>query len=120
MIDNVLDGVIADIRARSKKTEYLTDIKLWAKEVLGKTLWSKQEEIARSIVENTHTAVVSCNGAGKSGLAGIVAVWWVAVHDPREVAVICSAPTYVQIARVLFKEIQDNFSLAKEDRKSVV
>lgn len=114
MIDNVIDAVIADIRARSKKSEYLTDIKLWAEEVLGKTLWSKQEEIARSIVENTHTAVVSCNGAGKSGLAGIVAVWWVAVHDPNEVAVICSAPTYVQIARVLFKEIQDNFNLAKQ------
>jgi hypothetical protein len=114
MIDNVLDNVIADIRARSKKAEYLTDIKLWAKEVLGKTLWSKQEEIAISIVENTHTAVVSCNGAGKSGLAGIIAVWWVAVHDPRDVAVICSAPTYIQIARVLFKEIQDNFRAAKE------
>jgi hypothetical protein len=114
MIENVLDSVIADIRARSKKAEYLTDIKLWAKEVLGKTLWSKQEEIAISIVENTHTAVVSCNGAGKSGLAGIIAVWWVAVHDPRDVAVICSAPTYIQIARVLFKEIQDNFRLAKE------
>lgn len=114
MIDNVLDNVIADIRARSKKAEYLTDIKLWAKEVLGKTLWSKQEEIAISIVENTHTAVVSCNGAGKSGLAGIIAVWWVAVHDPRDVAVICSAPTYIQIARVLFKEIQDNFRLAKD------
>lgn len=114
MIDNVLDSVIADIRARSKRAEYLTDIKLWAKEVLGKTLWSKQEEIAISVVENSHTAVVSCNGAGKSGLAGIIAVWWVAVHDPRDVAVICSAPTYIQIARVLFKEIQDNFRLAKD------
>lgn len=114
MIDNVLDNVIADIRARSKKAEYLTDIKLWAEEVLGKTLWSKQEEIAISVVENSHTAVVSCNGAGKSGLAGIIAVWWVAVHDPRDVAVICSAPTYIQIARVLFKEIQDNFRAAKD------
>jgi len=114
LIDNVLDAVIADLRSRSKKEEYLTDIKLWAKEVLGKTLWSKQEEIARSVVENSHTAVVSCNGAGKSGLAGIIAVWWVAVHDSRDVAVICSAPTYIQIARVLFKEIQDNFRLAAE------
>jgi len=114
LIDNVLDAVIADLRSRSKKEEYLTDIKLWAKEVLGKTLWSKQEEIARSLVENSHTAVVSCNGAGKSGLAGIIAVWWVAVHDSRDVAVICSAPTYIQIARVLFKEIQDNFRLAAE------
>ena len=89
MIENVLDSVIADIRARSKKAEYLTDPALWAKEVLGKELWSKQREIANSIVENTHTAVVSCNGAGKSGLAGMLATWWVAVHDPRDVAVIC-------------------------------
>lgn len=114
MIENVLDSVIADLRSRSKKSEYLTDPALWAKEVLGKELWSKQREIAKSVVENSHTAVVSCNGAGKSGLAGILAVWWVAVHDPRDVAVICSAPTYIQIARVLFKEIQDNFRLAKE------
>lgn len=114
MINNVLDAVIADLRGRSKKAEYLTDPALWAKEVLGKELWSKQREIANSVVNNSHTAVVSCNGAGKSGLAGILAVWWVAVHDPRDVAVICSAPTYIQIARVLFKEIQDNFRLAKE------
>jgi hypothetical protein len=114
MIDNVLENVIADLRQRSKKSEYLTDPALWAKEVLGKTLWSKQREIAKSVVDNTHTAVVSCNGAGKSGLAGILAVWWVATHEPRDVAVICSAPTYIQIARVLFKEIQDNFRAAKE------
>lgn len=113
MIDNVLDNVISDLRQRSKKSEYLTDPALWAKEVLGKTMWSKQREIATSIVENTHTAVVSCNGAGKSGLAGMLAVWWVAVHEPKEVAVICSAPTYVQIARVLFTEMKNNFDLAK-------
>lgn len=114
MIDGVLDAVIADLRQRSKKLEYLTNPALWAEEVLGKQLWSKQREIAESVVNNSHTAVVSCNGAGKSGLAGILAVWWVAVHDPRDVAVICSAPTYIQIARVLFKEIQDNVRLARE------
>jgi hypothetical protein len=112
MIDGVLDSVISDLRSRSKKSEYLNDPALWAKEVLGKHLWSKQREIAQSVVDNTHTAVVSCNGAGKSGLAGMLAVWWIAVHEPRDVAVICSAPTYIQIARVLFKEIQDNFRLA--------
>jgi hypothetical protein len=114
VIDGVLDAVIADLRLRSKKLEYLTNPALWAEEVLGKRLWSKQREIAESVVNNSHTAVVSCNGAGKSGLAGILAVWWVAVHDPRDVAVICSAPTYIQIARVLFKEIQDNVRLARE------
>lgn len=113
MIDGVLDGVIADLRARSRKAEYLEDPALWAKEVLGKHMWSKQREVAQSVVKNTHTAVVSCNGAGKSGLAGMLAVWWVATHEPRDVAVICSAPTYVQIARVLFTEIKANYDIAK-------
>ena len=114
MIENVLDAVIKDLRNRSRKQEYLNDPALWAEEVLGKHMWSKQREIAQSVVNNTHTAVVSCNGAGKSGLAGMLAVWWVATHDPYDVALICSAPTYVQIARVLFREIQDNFKLANQ------
>ena len=113
LIDSVFDNVIADLRSRSKKEVYRTDPALWAEEVLGKHMWSKQREIAASVVDNSHTAVVSCNGAGKSGLAGMLAVWWVAVHDPYDVAVICSAPTYVQIARVLFTEIKTNFDLAK-------
>lgn len=114
MINDAIDSVIADLRQRSKRDVYLTNPALWAKEVLGKHLWSKQREIAQSVVDNTHTAVVSCNGAGKSGIAGILAVWWVATHNPEDVAVICSAPTYVQIARVLFREIQDNFKLAEK------
>lgn len=115
MFDAAFDAVIADLRQRSKKAEYLKDPALWAKEVLGKHMWSKQREIAKSIVDNSHTAVVSCNGAGKSGLAGMLAVWWVATHDPYDVAVICSAPTYVQIARVLFTEIKNNYELAKQN-----
>jgi hypothetical protein len=114
LIENVFDAVVADLRKRSRKSEYLEDPALWAKEVLGKHMWSKQREIAQSVVKHSHTAVVSCNGAGKSGLAGMLAVWWIATHDPYDVALICSAPTYVQIARVLFREIQDNFKLAAQ------
>lgn len=119
MLDKVFDNVIADLRNRSRKEEYLNDPVLWAEEVLGKKMWSKQAEIARSVVDNSHTAVVSCNGAGKSGLAGMLAVWWVATHEPYDVAVICSAPTYPQIARVLFREINDNFKLAKQNGYSM-
>jgi len=108
MIDNVIDGVIADLRKRSKNSIYATDPVAWAHDVLGKHMWSKQAEIGKSVVENTHTAVVSCNGAGKSAVAGIMGAWWVATRDPYEVALICSAPTYPQIARVLFRELQDN------------
>jgi hypothetical protein len=75
-------------------------------------MWSKQAEVAGSVVNNTHTAVVSCNGAGKSATAGIMGAWWVATHDPYEVAMIASAPTYPQIARVLFRELKDNYKAA--------
>jgi hypothetical protein len=112
MIDSVIDGVIADLRKRSKNSVYLTDPVAWASDVLGKHMWSKQADIGRSLVENTHTAVVSCNGAGKSAVAGILGAWWIAVHDPYEVALICSAPTYPQIARVLFRELKDNHKQA--------
>jgi hypothetical protein len=112
MIDNVIDGVISDLRKRSKNSIYLNDPVAWASDVLGKHMWSKQAEVALSVAQNTHTAVVSCNGAGKSATAGILGSWWIAVHDPYEVALICSAPTYPQIARVLFRELKDNHKLA--------
>lgn len=112
MIDNVIDGVISDLRKRSKNSIYLNDPVAWASDVLGKHMWSKQGEVALSVAQNTHTAVVSCNGAGKSATAGILGSWWIAVHDPYEVALICSAPTYPQIARVLFRELKDNHKLA--------
>lgn len=112
MIDGVIDSVVADLRKRSKNSIYINDPVAWASDVLGKHMWSKQAEIGKSIVENTHTAVVSCNGAGKSATAGIMGAWWVATRDPYEVALICSAPTYPQIARVLFRELKDNHKAA--------
>ena len=114
MINDVIDGVVADIRRRSKNSLYLTDPVAWSSDVLGKHMWSKQAEVAKSVVDHTHTAVVSCNGAGKSATAGILGAWWIATHDPYEVALIASAPTYPQIARVLFRELKDNYQLAKE------
>jgi hypothetical protein len=111
-IDSVIDGVVDQLRKRSKNSIYLNDPVAWASDVLGKHMWSKQAEIGQSVATNTHTAVVSCNGAGKSATAGILGAWWVATRDPYEVALICSAPTYPQIARVLFRELKDNHKLA--------
>lgn len=112
MIDNVIDGVIKDLQQRSKNSLYLTDPAAWVHDVLGKHVWSKQREVLESLVDNTHTAVVSCNGMGKSAIAGMAGAWWVSVHDPYEVALIASAPTYPQIARVLFRELKDNHKAA--------
>jgi hypothetical protein len=112
MIENVIDGVVKDLQQRSKNSLYLTDPAAWVHDVLGKHVWSKQREILESLVDHTHTAVVSCNGMGKSAIAGMAGAWWVSVHDPYEVALIASAPTYPQIARVLFRELKDNHKAA--------
>ena len=112
ILDNVLDGVIMDLQKRSKNSLYLNDPAAWVHDVLGKHVWSKQEEILQSLVDNTHTAVVSCNGMGKSAIAGMAGAWWVATRPIYEVALICSAPTYPQIARVLFRELKDNHKAA--------
>lgn len=112
MIDSVIDGVIGDLRRRSKNSLYLSDPAAWVYDVLGKHVWSKQREVLESLVDHTHTAVVSCNGMGKSAIAGMAGAWWVSVHDPYEVALIASAPTYPQIARVLFRELKDNHKAA--------
>lgn len=111
-IDGIIDGVISDLRKRSRNSVYLNDPVAWANDILGKHMWSKQADVANSVAQNTHTAVVSCNGAGKSATAGILGAWWIATHDPYEVALICSAPTYPQIARVLFRELKDNHKAA--------
>lgn len=112
MLNSVIDGVVADLQQRSKNSLYLTDPVAWVSDVLGKHVWSKQREILESLVDHTHTAVVSCNGMGKSAIAGMAGAWWVSVHDPYEVALIASAPTYPQIARVLFRELKDNHKAA--------
>jgi len=112
MIETAIDGAVAELRKRSKLSIYKEDPVAWASDVLGKHLWSKQAEIAQSVVDHTHTAVVSCNGAGKSAVAGILGSWWIAVHDVYEVAKIASAPTYPQIARVLFRELSDNHKIS--------
>lgn len=112
MFDSVIDGVVADLQRRSRNSLYLRDPVAWVSDVLGKHVWSKQREILESLVDNTHTAVVSCNGMGKSAIAGMAGAWWVSVHDPYEVALIASAPTYPQIARVLFRELKDNHKAA--------
>ena len=99
MLDSVIDGVVADLRRRSRNSLYLSDPAAWVHDVLGKHVWSKQREVLESLVDHTHTAVVSCNGMGKSAVAGMAGAWWVATHDPYEVALICSAPTHSSLLR---------------------
>ena len=102
---NPLDHMLAEWAPR-EPSPYLRDPIAWAHDKLGAHLWSKQREIAESVVVNRRTAVKSCHGAGKSWTAGMLAAWWIDIHPPGEAIVISTAPTYKQVHAVLWEEIR--------------
>jgi hypothetical protein len=88
---------------------------LWVRERMGGYLWSKQVEVALSVVEHPRTLVHSSNGVGKSYLAAYLALWWLDVHPPGEAMVISTAPTFAQVEAILWRYIG---ALTKELRRT--
>lgn len=85
---------------------YLSDPVGWVRDRLGETLWSKQRDIAESVVANRRTAVKSCHDVGKSFVASRLAAWWTDVHPPGSALVVSTAPTYQQVHAILWEEIR--------------
>jgi hypothetical protein len=66
--------------------------------------WAKQIEICQSVVKYPTTCVKTGNGVGKSFVdAGIIA-WFATLHAQSKTVV--AAPTYAQLAGVLWAELQ--------------
>lgn len=91
---------------------YVTNPVGWVNDRLGEHLWSKQREIAESVVTNRRTAVKSCHSAGKSRIASRIATWWIDVHPPGEAFVVSTAPTYPQVHAILWEEIRNAAKVA--------
>jgi hypothetical protein len=77
----------------------------WIEERLGEKPWSKQREIAQSIVDHRYTAVPSGHGIGKSYLGARLAAWWIATHAIGDAFVVTTAPTGPQVEAVVWREI---------------
>lgn len=99
------DRVRAEMLRRAKQKEYAKDPVLWAEEVLGVVLWSKQKEILRSLVTHKRTAVKSCHGIGKTFISAVASAWWVSTRG-AESMVQSSAPTRQQVHSLLWEEIR--------------
>ena len=97
---------LASLRSDSRTARYRDDIAAWARDRLGVHLWSKQREIAASIVANRRTAVQSAAGIGKSLLAAVTALWWIDTHPPGEAIVVTTAPDAELVYTVLWEEIR--------------
>lgn len=87
------------------QAKYLHDPAGWANDRLGEHFWSKQVDIAASVVEHRRTAVKSCHGVGKSFSAARFIAWWLDVHPPGEAFVVSTAPTAKQVEAVLWREV---------------
>lgn len=65
IISGAITTAMNDLARKSTNEKYYNDPVLWAKEVLGIHLWSKQQEICYSVRDYKRTAVRSSNGVGK-------------------------------------------------------
>ena len=82
----------------------MVDPVAFAREALGVTLWSKQEEVLRALMEKRRVAVKSGNGLGKDFTAAVALLWYLHTHDPG--IVLSTAPTFRQVRHVLWRQIR--------------
>ncbi len=97
-------GSLADL-LDPPQNRFLHDPAAWVDHRLGEFFWSKQVEIANSLVVHRRTAVKSCHGVGKSFSAARFIAWWLDVHPPGEAFVVSTAPTAKQVEAVLWREV---------------
>ena len=64
----------------------------------------KQKQIARSVAANLRTVVKACHASGKTYIAAAIVLWWITYH--REAIAVTTAPTWNQVRRLMWGEIQ--------------
>jgi hypothetical protein len=97
----------------SRYARYYNDPVGFATDVLGVTLWDRQEEILRAAAEADRFAVRSGHKVGKSTSAVCIALWFVCTRERARV--ILTAPTHRQIRSILWKELKRIYNCSLED-----
>ncbi len=106
--------VFNQLETQSRRSLYAQRPDIWAKDMLGVTLWSRQAEVALSIVNNKNTMVAAGHGVGKSFLTAVLALWWIDVHPIGEARVISTAPTTAQVRGIIWREMQVLHKVSRE------
>lgn len=109
----VVEKAIGDLQRRANTEAYYNDPVGWAKNMLGVDLWSKQREIATSVVHNKNVAVKAGHGVGKSFLVAVLACWWIDTRAPNGF-VASTAPSVQQIGAIVWREIRTLYNLAHQ------
>jgi len=81
---------------------------LFAKKILGVSLWSKQEEIVNATLKHDRIAVKSGHKVGKTRLCAVIALWFAATrHRGR---VIMTSSSARQVKSILWREIKQLYN----------
>lgn len=98
--------------ARAALSNWRNDPVRFAREVLGvTTLYDKQQEVMRSVVENRETNVPSGHSVGKDFLASILVPWFLLTN--LDSIVVTTASTARQVETVLWGEVRARVAGAK-------
>lgn len=99
-------GILHQLELQNRRRLYAKRPDIWAHDVLGITLWSRQREIATSLVDNHNTMVAAGHGVGKSLLAAVMVLWWIDTHPIGEAIALTTAPSTHQVRQILWRNIQ--------------
>lgn len=96
----------------TRLVEFLGDPVAFARGAFGHSHWGIQRRILRSVRDNPWTSVRACHASGKTFTAADAALWWVTRY--RDGIVVTTAPTWTQVKKLLWGEIQGSLAQAKE------
>jgi hypothetical protein len=83
----------------------------FANVILGVQPWGKQQEILRALTTEQRVAIKACHGVGKTWLAAVASIWFLATRKGSKVAT--TAPTHRQVEMLLWPEIRELVKNAK-------
>jgi len=100
-----LRAELARNTAELQRRVWARDPVAWARERLGRELWSAQRRVMEAVRDNRHVAVRSSFQTGKSFVAATIAAHWIDTHPPGEAFVVSTATTESQVKAILWHEI---------------
>jgi hypothetical protein len=98
-------STIENLNRDEQRERWRGDPVAWVKERLKEHVWSKQEEILRSVRDHRLTAVQSSHGVGKSFALSRVVGFYLDNYPAGDFVVITTAPTWNQVKAVLWRYI---------------
>lgn len=119
-ITGVQNVVLRQLEMQARNALYFERPDLWAKDHLGVQMWSKQAEVALSVVRDKNVVVKAGHEVGKSWLAGVLICWWVDTrwHLPGGCFVVSTAPSTKQINAIVWREVRKFWQLSQERFKA--